>query len=226
MPSKNILEMDESEAKLFFLKSESYFNVPLPDYIDLEAIIAEAVEKLGTSKISDIQYSKHEKQVEEDKKERGEEYAEIDLLKDLTSVNLRLMSNKDGAYSWRPFTLIHPIIYVDFINTLTEKENWNLLKSRFIEFQRDDRIICTSIPVESTGRKSDSEEQILSWWEKLEQEQLKLALNYSYCIHTDITDCYPSIYTHTIPWSIHGKEWAKVNRNDKSALGNKLDNKI
>lgn len=226
MPSKIILEMDESEAKLFFLKSESYFNVPLPDYIDLESIIAEAVEKLGTSKISDIQYSKHEKQVEEDKKERGEEYDEIDLLKDLTSVNLRLMSNKDGAYSWRPFTLIHPIIYVDFVNTLTEKENWNLLKSRFIEFQRDDRIICTSIPVESTGRKSDSEEQILSWWEKLEQEQLKLALNYSYCIHTDITDCYPSIYTHTIPWSIHGKEWAKVNRNDKSALGNKLDNKI
>ena len=108
MPNKNILVMDESEAKLFFLKSESYFNVPLPDYIDLEAIIAEAVEKLGTSKISDIQYSKHEKQVEEDKKERGEEYAEIDLLKDL-------LINDDRISELQPeYTLNNFNIYPDW----------------------------------------------------------------------------------------------------------------
>lgn len=73
-------------------------------------------------------------------------------------------------------------------------------------------------------KKSDTEEQILSWWENLEQAQIKLALDFNYCIHTDITDCYPSIYTHTIAWALHNKEWAKNNRDD--GLGNMIDGKI
>ena len=40
---------------------------------------------------------------------------------------------------------------------------------------------------------------------------------------TDISDCYGSIYTHTISWALHGRESAKQNRS-KKLLGNQLDN--
>lgn len=216
MPRKCILDMNEIEARKFFLKSESYCNIPLPGYINLDAIIQNAKSIIGSSQLSSIQYSERYKKNNPD--------LDIVLLKEIMDANLRIMANKDGAYSWRPFTLIHPVIYVDFINTLTKRENWKQIQTRFAEFQKDDRIICASIPVESTSKRSDMSEQILSWWENLEQAQIKLALDFNYCIHSDITDCYPSIYTHTISWALHGKEWAKQNKD--SGLGNIIDNKI
>lgn len=42
-------------------------------------------------------------------------------------------------------------------------------------------------------------------------------------IKTDISRFYNSIYTHSIPWAIHGKVLAKENRTDLTLLGNKLD---
>lgn len=43
-----------------------------------------------------------------------------------------------------------------------------------------------------------------------------------YILTTDISRFYHSIYTHSIPWALHGKNFAKVNRRLDS-LGNKLD---
>ncbi|MGL4999363.1 MAG: RNA-directed DNA polymerase, partial [Cetobacterium sp.] len=67
-----------------------------------------------------------------------------------------------------------------------------------------------------------SSNQIINWWNMIEQKSLELALDYDYIFHTDIVDCYNSIYTHSIPWSIHTKETAKQNRKD-ILLGNKID---
>ena len=46
-----------------------------------------------------------------------------------------------------------------------------------------------------------------------------------YCLVTDISRCYPTIYTHTIPWALHGKDVAKIDRSERSAQiwGNRLD---
>lgn len=44
-----------------------------------------------------------------------------------------------------------------------------------------------------------------------------------YVLQTDISQFYQSIYTHSIPWAVHGKKLAKQKRNDQSLLGNKLD---
>lgn len=43
-----------------------------------------------------------------------------------------------------------------------------------------------------------------------------------YILTTDISRFYHSIYTHSIPWALHGKKIAKANRRLDS-LGNKLD---
>ena len=44
-----------------------------------------------------------------------------------------------------------------------------------------------------------------------------------YILQTDIDNFYPSVYTHVIPWALHGKSTAKSNRNDYSYIGNVLD---
>lgn len=43
-----------------------------------------------------------------------------------------------------------------------------------------------------------------------------------YILKTDISQFYPSIYTHSIPWAVHGKSYAKNNRSSKH-FGNSLD---
>ena len=63
-------------------------------------------------------------------------------------------------------------------------------------------------------------------WEQIVQKSLELSLEFSYIYHTDITDCYCSIYTHSIPWAIHSKKYAKKHKNDKKLVGNVIDNHI
>ncbi|MCB5035345.1 RNA-directed DNA polymerase, partial [Streptococcus mutans] len=220
MPNRSVLDMTSSEARKFFLKAESYFSVKLPPYFNLKEILEESAKLIGNSDMNSISYG--QKNIKKFNKNASE--LDVEYIKDASDVNLRIMANKDAKYAWRPFQLIHPILYVDLVNTITKDENWQTIVDRFSEFQSDNRINCISIPVESTGEKLDQAEQILNWWKNLEQAQIALSLDYEYCIHTDITDCYPSIYTHTIPWALHDKNWAKENR--KEGIGNIIDSKL
>lgn len=44
-----------------------------------------------------------------------------------------------------------------------------------------------------------------------------------YMIHTDISKCYPSIYTHAIPWALVGKDVAKNNIGKYKEWYNQID---
>ncbi len=55
-----------------------------------------------------------------------------------------------------------------------------------------------SLPVESLTDEVDKAEQITHWWHQIEQVSVESALEYEFIIHTDIIDCYGSIYTHSI----------------------------
>ena len=48
---------------------------------------------------------------------------------------------------------------------------------------------------------------------------------FKYCLITDVARCYPSIYTHSIPWAIHGKANSKLDTkiNFRTIIANKLD---
>lgn len=52
-----------------------------------------------------------------------------------------------------------------------------------------------------------------------------IAYQYSHIVKTDIKNFYPSIYTHSIPWAIHGKEYIrkKENKFNYNLVGNILD---
>lgn len=44
-----------------------------------------------------------------------------------------------------------------------------------------------------------------------------------YIVRTDIAKFYPSIYTHSIPWALHGKTQSKANRWNMQFIGNVID---
>ena len=66
--------------------------------------------------------------------------------------------------------------------------------------------------------------------EKIEQASLKISLEYEYVFITDITNCYGSIYSHSIDWALcdGGKNEAKQNKynGNNNTLGAIIDTKI
>ena len=203
----NILELTADEAKRFFLEHENYFSLKLPDYINFQ----ELLDKLSV--------------------EMGEEIYTSILNKDslpdnYDDINYTLYNNKDGNYDWRPFQIINPVIYISLINILSKKNNWNEILKRFEEIDKTSVIKCESIPVVKQEKEkilNKQSSQILSWWDKIEQNSIKLSLEYNYLFKTDIVNCYSEIYTHSIAWALHTKKTAKEKRNDKKLLGNNID---
>jgi len=138
-------------------------------------------------------------------------------------VNYRILHNKDGQYAWRPFELIHPVLYVLLVHIITDQRNWERIRNRFHDFSRNDQICCLSLPVKSISNEKDRAEQVSQWWQEVEQKSVALSLEYDYILQTDITDCYGAVYTHSIAWALHGRESAKNERNNSNLVGNNID---
>jgi len=213
---KRILDLNHTEARQFFLKAESYFNFDLPQYFVFGKLLTDISSAIDGRPLEDFylnppDYSKPKSE------------AKRPFPSDFENANYKLLNNKNGKFAWRPFQLIHPALYVSIVHNLTTETNWELIVSRFGQFAANPKINCYSIPLESDGTQSDKATTVTQWWHKIEQQSIELALEYEYVLHTDITDCYGSIYTHSIPWAIHTKSVAKQNRNPNGNIGNIID---
>ena len=191
---KNILSLNFEEARLFLLKHESYVNIDLPPYIKFGGLLDQISKILGRKNFMSIKKSNPDS---------------------FEGVNYKLFHNKNGKYDWRKFELIHPFLYVSLVNEITKYDNWKLIKKRFGKNRAKSIVECMGLPVVSESNESDKAEQISNWWEQIEQRSMTLSLDYSYIYHTDIVDCYGSIYTHSIPWALHSKKISKNKRKDK-----------
>ncbi len=80
-----------------------------------------------------------------------------------------------------------------------------------------------------TFPKSSTTGRAFVWesdWQEWKEEKIKRQAGYKYALKTDISNFYPSIYTHIIPWVLHGKKHSKSNKRDKTLLGNRIDSSI
>jgi hypothetical protein len=204
--SNYFIDLKAEAARECLLKSVSYFDMELPKYFNFEPMLCSAIDFANNLSFNDLL--------------RWQPYRHEDL-------NYTLMSNKDGSIAWRPFELINPLIYAKCVELITTKENWNLLRSRFQEFSGG-CVECCSMPVIAKKPTKSKKEQILNWWKKVEQRSLELSLEYSHCKLTDVSNCYPSIYSHAIGWAIHGRKPLKNknNRFNDALLGNQIDKLI
>ena len=193
-----ITDMTFVEARDFLLKQESYCNFDLPNYFQFQQLIQDIANLLIQKPLSDSP-------------------------RDHDNVNHMILNNKDGLYAWRPFELIHPVMYATLVNTITEEKQWEKIIKRFRWFETIPQIQCLSMPGASLTKQSDRAEQIREWWQEVEQKSIELSLDYEFLIRTDIADCYASMYTHSIAWALHTKSTAKRHRNSKNLIGNTID---
>ncbi len=207
LKNRSILELTCDEARAFFLKQESYCSIDFPPYFKFNDLLAGVSKVLDGKNLSDFQREKP---------------------RECEDVNHLVLSNKDGRHAWRPLQLIHPALYVSLVGHITENDQWKLICDRFLEYAGDEKIKCLSIPVESLTDENDRAEQVSRWWHSVEQASIELALDYDFVVHTDITDCYGAIYTHSISWALHTKTEAKKkeNRQNNRLIGNIIDNHI
>ena len=169
-----VTEMSADQATTFFLKQESYCTFDLPPYFRFEGVLHNVAAVLYGKTLSELSKSP----------------------RNYDSVNHQILNNKDGRFAWRPLELIHPALYVSLVHRIAEPSSWGQVLSKFQEFAKLEQIECLGIPVESLTQESDKAEQVSSWWQNVEQRSLELSIDYAFLIHTDLVDCYPSIYTH------------------------------
>ena len=201
---KKLVELSNEEARIHFLKGSSYFNGDMPTYISFEPILKDVAAVL---------------------KEKSYTTFKSANPNDFPGVNYNFLANKDGKFAWRPLELIHPAIYISLVNAICDNDNWLYIKKRFSELEAG-AVDCCSAPVMSLDNQTDISKQIRSWWQRIEQRSLIYSLEFSHILHTDVTDCYGSLYTHSISWALHGLENAKKNKGEKSLLGDRIDSYI
>lgn len=227
---KNILQLNHHDAKKYFLRPDKYCSVDLPKYYSFDELLSTIDEELRGMKQTRL------KTANSLWNSKGDNYLVDKLLNNPSSnenMNVEILTSKDGKYSFRSFTLINPILYVDLVQELTTEENWKTICDRFSVLHGNDKIQCISMPIiGEESSKNKKKDIILNWWDKFEQQSLELALDFEYFFQTDISTCYPNIYTHTIAWAVMGKEESKCHRRfwdkqeKKFYLGNFIDNRI
>lgn len=189
---RKIYELSGDAALKYFLKNDSYTTLELPTYINFAPLL----EKINTAIV--------------DKKISYTPDPKLLMGRD---INYQVLVSKDGLYSWRRITLINPFYYVYFCRLITSPKNWRKIRKVFKEFELNDLVLCSSIPL-SKNKSSNIAASIINWWEEFEQKSLSLALEYEFMFSTDISNFYPSIYTHSFEWVFITKEEAKKKTNN------------
>lgn len=205
---RTVLDLSNVMAYKYFMEPANYCSVDLPIYIDFKPILDFVEKKVGSSRFEDILKDSHKKP------------------SDFEGVNHKFLVKKDANYTFRSLQIANPYLYYLLVKEMTNPNNWEDIKKRFKDFRRDE-IEVSSIPcVKNESDKSHKAVGVSSWWENMEQRSITLSLSFKYMFVTDITNCYPSIYTHTIAWALMDKEKAKSNRRKKELLGNIIDKYI
>ncbi len=199
---KRLIDVSSDEAKKHFLKESSYFNGDFPNYITFGPILNDVANVLGNRSYLDF------------KKQNPDWFP---------NVNYNFISNKDGRFSWRPFELMHPALYVSLVNLICEPENWARISLRLKEFEGG-AVECCSSPVMSINTQSDQAAQVRNWWQRVEQRSLTYSLEFSHLLHTDVIDCYG--FTFPAIAGILSHLISLAPKNEKIRLWSKVHNKM
>lgn len=127
----------------------------------------------------------------------------------------------------RIFSLQYPDYYHDAVIYLNQ--NWSEVVDHL--FHQDTQIYSYSFPIPLN--KSDKGNlgklrigrMIYEWLEMAEKDLIIDSRNYKFIVRTDITNFYPSVYTHSIGWALHGRDQAfnDAKDGDSNLYGNKID---
>ncbi|WP_127069179.1 MULTISPECIES: RNA-directed DNA polymerase [unclassified Veillonella] len=204
-----LTDMDWLQAREFLLHKESYVAPNYPVYYNFNYLLNYAEQLLGFNTLESV------------------EGIVIDTkYSDISDINYVIQFNKSKD-AYRPNVIIHPLLYVDLVNLLTNQDHWQELVARYkaLDGQAGPHILCNSIPFELEGDKNKTR-YALHFWKTMEQESIKYGMVYNHILHLDLTNFYGTIDIQTIAWALHGEDTVKAQRHNLSLLGNQICSRL
>lgn len=120
----------------------------------------------------------------------------------------------NNKYHRRTLSIVHPLHFIKLANVI--EENWIRLQSHYNK---------SSISLTKPKLIDGKLKTLIDFNQRNNIRIKNLAFN-KYVLSIDINRYYPSIYTHSIAWALHTKEFSKINMRDANLLGNKIDLEI
>lgn len=187
--SVRIIELSGKDALEALMSNDLYCTSELPEYFDFSGVLKYATESVGDRSLSECV--------------NGDCQPES-----MHGVNLDVITNKDGRYAVRPWTLANPFLYYMLVRDICSDKSWAAIKECFKLFGSEHITAC-AIPVIKIDDKPESFKgatSILNWWNSMEQRSIELSLKYSYMFMTDITNCFGQINPESIAWALARKD--------------------
>lgn len=128
------------------------------------------------------------------KKRFKEDYGKYD------SSQLAIYSLAKGIYSRRKLGIPNPKQYSDLSSAIIE--NWSLLRKTYKLSSYSE-----STPIEARAKRAVRTKSIS--WNNFKFQLIEKSFDKKVELTLDISQFYPTIYTHSIPWAIVGKDKAK-----------------
>lgn len=139
----------------------------------------------------------------------------------------------------RTLSIPNPIAYRNLCNSIAE--NWENIVTHFDAVTSKDKYKISRIHI----RKLKNEEKIFTFqygedldlfnenesifdmyhknYKVDDNPGITYLIGSHYIVKADISNCFPSIYTHSIPWALVGKSTSKKNKFNRDLWYNKLD---
>lgn len=102
-------------------------------------------------------------------------------------------------------------------------DNWDKIKEHFKECTKGQPRIVSRIHIRKMGETDALFEMNYKNWRVDGTPEPDIYMGKKYMVHADISKCYPSIYTHAIPWALAGKVEAKAHMQDDRYWYNQID---
>lgn len=120
----------------------------------------------------------------------------------------------------RPFGIPTPFSYQSLCKCISD--NWSNIQEHFRNQTNGQEYKISRIHIRKLKDKDEVFEMNYTNWELDGTPEPDLLIGKKFVVKADISNCFPSIYTHSLPWALVGKEIAKSNRN-KSEWFNQID---
>tara|TARA_R110002167_G_scaffold320691_1_gene526533 strand:- start:1189 stop:2922 length:1734 start_codon:yes stop_codon:yes gene_type:complete len=135
------------------------------------------------------------------------------------SSQLAVFSLAKGIYSRRKLGIPNPKQFADLSSAIIE--NWNLIRKTYKLSSYSE-----STPIEARAKRAVRTKSIS--WNNFKFQLIEKSFDKKVELTLDISQFYPTIYTHSIPWAIIGKEKAKgffkIANSDQTKWQNLLTN--
>lgn len=114
----------------------------------------------------------------------------------------------------RPLGIPDPIGYQQLCKALSD--NWDKIKEHFHKQTDNQSYRVSRIHIRKMHDKKTLFEMNYKNWKKDGAPELDILIGARYIVKSDISTCFPSIYTHSIPWAIATKSIAKHKHGSKN----------